>query len=264
MKTRVFWSVLISFLGAAAAPCERAHAQLHFGDILLAQNAAGDRIMTGQVDPITGLPVFSVRVFGAEFGEAPNFTNDPGMDSHAGAFPPNSQIGFTIRKALRAWDGAEFSDLPTERIAVKFGPLGPVLTPLTDVPVVGFSMSVNSGGQFHHHPGYTLQSPADDGIYLYEVEVWSTVSSIAASPPFWIVFNQNMPVSDLEAAIDWANENLVGCPSDFDQNHFVNGDDFDAFVVAFEAGEITADFDVNGFVNGDDFDAFVTAFEAGC
>jgi len=48
------------------------------------------------------------------------------------------------------------------------------------------------------------------------------------------------------------------------QNTFVSGDDFDAFVAAFEAGHPSADFDLNGFLNGNDFDLFVVAFEAGC
>ncbi len=52
--------------------------------------------------------------------------------------------------------------------------------------------------------------------------------------------------------------------ADFDGNGFVNGEDFDSFVLAFEAGEPEADFDGNGFVNGDDFDAFTAAFVAGC
>ena len=39
---------------------------------------------------------------------------------------------------------------------------------------------------------------------------------------------------------------------------------FDAFVRAFEAGEITADFDGTGFVDTEDYDAFVHAFESGC
>ncbi len=59
-----------------------------------------------------------------------------------------------------------------------------------------------------------------------------------------------------------ANSSL--CPSDYDQNGFVNGDDFDAFVIEFYYGTILADFDHNGFVNGDDFDGFTAAFEAGC
>jgi len=58
-------------------------------------------------------------------------------------------------------------------------------------------------------------------------------------------------------ASDW-------CPSDFDGNGFVNGEDFDAFVAAFVAGDSSADFDHNGFVSGEDFDAYAAAFEAGC
>ncbi len=54
------------------------------------------------------------------------------------------------------------------------------------------------------------------------------------------------------------------CAADFDVNNFVNGDDFDLFVEAFEAGSPKADFDRNGFVNGDDFDGFAARFEGGC
>ncbi len=54
------------------------------------------------------------------------------------------------------------------------------------------------------------------------------------------------------------------CPSDFNHDGFVTGDDFDAYVTAFEAGNISADFDGDTFVTGDDFDAYVTAFESGC
>lgn len=57
---------------------------------------------------------------------------------------------------------------------------------------------------------------------------------------------------------------LQGCPADFDGSGFVDTDDFDAFVQAFEAGDESADFDRTGFVDTDDFDAFVIAFESGC
>ncbi|MCC6429127.1 MAG: phosphonate ABC transporter ATP-binding protein [Phycisphaerales bacterium] len=54
------------------------------------------------------------------------------------------------------------------------------------------------------------------------------------------------------------------CPADFDGSGFVDTDDFDAFVQAFELGGDDADFDGSGFVDTDDFDAFVVAFIAGC
>ncbi len=71
------------------------------------------------------------------------------------------------------------------------------------------------------------------------------------------------------AALDSDNNEILNtcedrCPSDFNGDGFVTGDDFDLYVVAFEAGSIGADIDRDGFVTGDDFDAYVLAFETGC
>jgi hypothetical protein len=68
------------------------------------------------------------------------------------------------------------------------------------------------------------------------------------------------------AGIGLANTDggVFPCSADFDGTGFVDGDDFDAFVGAFEAGDVSADFDESGFVDGDDYDAFVRAFEEGC
>jgi hypothetical protein len=57
---------------------------------------------------------------------------------------------------------------------------------------------------------------------------------------------------------------IISCLADFDASGFVDTDDFDAFVGAFEQGLETADADGTGFVDTDDFDTFVRAFEAGC
>ncbi len=54
------------------------------------------------------------------------------------------------------------------------------------------------------------------------------------------------------------------CPADVNSDGYVNGEDFDEFVAAFEWGDPFADFDGNSFVNGVDFDGFVEAFVAGC
>ena len=54
------------------------------------------------------------------------------------------------------------------------------------------------------------------------------------------------------------------CPADFDGDGFVTGIDYDLYVAAFEAGEMSADFDGDGFITGIDFDLYVGAFEAGC
>lgn len=54
------------------------------------------------------------------------------------------------------------------------------------------------------------------------------------------------------------------CVGDFDCSGFVDTEDFDAFVHAFEQGTDAADVDSSGFVDTDDFDFFVHAFEVGC
>ena len=101
--------------------------------------------------------------------------------------------------------------------------------------------------------------------------------------PTLLAFNQHARV-DRPAArlrgyawgenIGWVNlddaTKFVGidCPTDFDDDGFVDFFDFDAYVACFEGlgcppGK-TADFDGDGFVDFFDFDAFVAAFEAGC
>jgi DNA-binding beta-propeller fold protein YncE len=54
------------------------------------------------------------------------------------------------------------------------------------------------------------------------------------------------------------------CVADFDGTGFVDTEDYDAFVRAFEAADPTADVDGSGFVDTDDFDEFVRRYEAGC
>lgn len=261
MNRFVMMFAMIGIAVVIAGPADIASARQHAGDVLLELDYQG-RIRTGIIDEETDVPSHNVRVFAAEFTS--DFTNEPGMVSEAQAFPFPGQIGFNIRRALRKWDGSSFEPIPEERIRLQLGSLGPVWTPPTDQPVPGFAMQVASDGEFHHHFGFTLESPASDGLYLIELELWSTDAGILPSAPYWIVFNQNDTQENHDAAIEWVQASLVGCPSDFDTSGFVDTDDFDAFVRAFEAGDFTSDADRSGFVDTDDFDAFVRAFEAGC
>lgn len=54
------------------------------------------------------------------------------------------------------------------------------------------------------------------------------------------------------------------CVGDFNSDGFLDFEDFDAFVAAFEAGAASSDITGNGFLDFEDFDSFVAAFEAGC
>ena len=54
------------------------------------------------------------------------------------------------------------------------------------------------------------------------------------------------------------------CLADFNLDGYVNGNDYDAFASAFEAGAAAADIDGNTYVNGNDYDLFASHFESGC
>ena len=54
------------------------------------------------------------------------------------------------------------------------------------------------------------------------------------------------------------------CMADFTCDGFVDGFDYQAYVAAFEAGELSSDMDSDGFVDGFDYEQFVTLFETVC
>ncbi len=57
---------------------------------------------------------------------------------------------------------------------------------------------------------------------------------------------------------------LTVCAADTNCDGFLDFFDYNAFVLAFEAGGLEADFNGDGFLDFFDYDSFVTAFEAGC
>ena len=237
----------------------------HAGDVFLEVNSAG-RIITGLIDEDKNSVEDNVRVFGSEFGEFfPDFTDEPGFDSEEGTFAPGSGIGFTIRRALRKWDGVRFpaEEIPAERIQIRLGALGPVFTPTTDAEVVGFIMPVNSEGGLHHHPGYTLLAPASEGIYLLEIDLWSTDSEVLPSKPIWIVFNQEEDDEIHDDAMDWVYKRFV-CPADFNMDRTVDFFDYLDFVQAFADEDPSADVNDDGQVDFFDYLDFVAAFGMGC
>jgi len=202
-------SIVLSFSISALAAAPAALAQ-HAGDVGLA--VIDNRIVTGFYE----LGVFTPgqRVFGSELGELfPDFTDEPGFVSLPGTFPVPSAITFNVLAAVRVWDGSGFGNtIPSERISIGFGPLTPVLTPLTDGFTPGFSLAVGSNGESHRHLEYTLLSPASGGIYLLQMNLVGNHPSMQASLPFWFVFNQNQSELEHDAAIEWTNTNIVPTP----------------------------------------------------
>ncbi|MCC6677682.1 MAG: hypothetical protein IT436_11105 [Phycisphaerales bacterium] len=250
------------WMAAVGVLASQASAQ-HAGDILLEQS--GGRITTGLFDADTGLVEPGVRVFGAEFIES--FANEPGFDSFEGAFPAGSQIGFDLTAAMRLWDAGTpgFDTIPDERVQVRLGPLGPVLTPLTDEVTPGFAVAVGADGRWHHHLGYTLLGPADPGIYLLEMRMWSTAPGAGRSEPFWIVFNQGMSEAEHDAAIAWLKSQVgPACRPDLNGDGVVDFADYLEFLNRYDALDASVDFTGDGVIDFGDYLEFLNLYEAGC
>jgi hypothetical protein len=54
------------------------------------------------------------------------------------------------------------------------------------------------------------------------------------------------------------------CTPDFNNDGFLDGIDYDRFMIAFESGDPAADYNADQFVDGIDYDQFANDFEAGC
>lgn len=274
---KVSFSVLTVPLALSAAAIPAALAQ-HAGDIGIA--IVDNHMATGQY--VSGVFQPGERVFSVTLGELfPSYASNPGFDSLPAFFPVPSSISFNVLAALRKWNGCAFgSTIPPERISIGFGPVTPVLTPLTDVRTSGFSLAVGSNGEWHRHLEYTLQSPASDGIYLMQMSLAGTAPSMQESLPFFLVFNQNLTQSEQDAAISWVRRNVIaaGCVADVDDGSGtgtpdggITIDDLLYYLDIFEAGSVCADVD-DGSGTGtrddgvtiDDLLYFLVRFEQGC
>lgn len=253
------------YILAILALASPALAQLHGEDVIIKLDNT-NTIITGAAPDGVNVD-YGVRAFRGVFGDGgvPNFTDDPGYDSEEGAFPPNTLIGFTIVKAVREWDpvGENFDSIPDETITISHSGQS-TTSPPTDTPVTGFVFGgANGSGVFHQHLGYTLDSPADTGVYLFELQLWSETSSINPSESFWLVFNQNDTDDHFNTAFQWVEDNLAGgCPPDWNGDTTLNSQDFVAFLNDFTAGN--ADYNGDTTTNSQDFVSFLNDFVAGC
>lgn len=259
-------SLIAIAAGIGAACCTTvSYGQLHTGDIVL--DVQNGHIVTGAVDQ-DGQPEVGQRVFGATFGDSgfDGFTSNPGFDAIPGTFPTGTAIGFNALAGWKAWNGDGFEPTGGEALQISFGPLN---TLLEDEPVAGFTLNVQADGGWHRHYSYTILGPPGDGplpgIYLLELELYSTSSSIEPTEPFWKVFNHNMPNAVHEDAIDWVVENMVGadpCPADLDGDGAVDVQDLFTLLSQWGPcdGECTGDLDGNGAVDVQDLFILLSAW----
>lgn len=169
------------------------------------------------------------RAFGAEFGEddpaQPFMTEEPGFLSEDGAFPGGSGqwLGFNARAGAAFWNGAGFVGVPaSESLQITVGSQS---VNVANGPAGGFNFAqIGVGGGLHQHMTFELLGadgnpiPGDGiepslGIYLLELELTTTMGNVASSAPMWVVFNNGDSEENHEAAVAWAERNLVPEPT---------------------------------------------------
>jgi len=186
----------------------------HGGDILL---SIGDgAIVTGLIDEKEMTIESPVFVFAAELGDGgtPTLTSNPGFDSAARTFPTGSRVGWNALDGIKVWNGSVFIDAPGERFTISF--TAALQVTVEDAPVAGFDLAVQPDGAWHRHLTYLISRadamPPTPGVYLLNLEMYSTDISTGTSQPFWLVFNFGDEANH-DAAIAWAEMNLAPQPA---------------------------------------------------
>jgi hypothetical protein len=247
---------------------------LHDADVVIRMDDA-DAIEFGTFQPggdiLWGTRTARGRL---DIGQFPNLTDDPGFDSFSGSFPAGTQIGFDLLAALRLWDGDDFETIdPDYAMSVTKGDQV-ATTPAIDGRVPGFTFgSADSGGRFHHHVRFFLdpfEFNAVPGLWLLELELWSTNPAVLPSEPFYLVFaSGSEALGQQEDALAWVEQNLIGglCnPADIaEPSGILDLADIGAFVGGFTGGDLIADLaEPFGVYDLADIATFVNAFTAGC
>lgn len=182
-----------------------------------------NRLVTWAADHDTETYVRPERVFhgamdlisGAVVGDEPGFF-----------FLPNSQlagqtVGFNFRKAVRAWDplggsnasNANFQAISTSTITIGDVVTGTVTSPLVDPPspLTGLQITIPVAGLDFHYP-MTLNAPANEGIYLVELELRTNLAGVANSLPYFAVINYGLDESEHERAVEYVENFVVPTP----------------------------------------------------
>ncbi len=248
---------------------------LHDADLAIRQGSEG-RIEFGLPSPGGGVDDWDTRIARGrlDLGQFPNLSDDPGFDSASGTFPVGTQIGFDILAPLRLWDGDDFETIdPDYAMSVTKGSQV-ATTPAADARVPGFTFgSADSGGRFHHHVRYFLdpfEFDAVPGLWLLELELWSTNVAVLPSEPLYLVFASGAESLDQQdAALAWVEQNLIGgaCnPADVaEPRGILDLADIGAFVTGFTGGEPIADIaEPFGVYDLADIATFVDSFTTGC
>ncbi|MCC6679525.1 MAG: hypothetical protein IT445_01360 [Phycisphaeraceae bacterium] len=175
-------------------------------------------------------------VFGYELGEDPLFptsAEDPGINNETGSYldesaatvnltgtglPLGSTLALTVTSDLTSWTGSGFATVPDqETIALTYGSTRTVGTGTGTLSPLLIKTFTNDDDIHLHLEAELLgnggaSTDPTAGIYLFSAVLQSSDPGIAASDPFYVVYNFGLDEADHAASIEWVQANLVPEP----------------------------------------------------
>ena len=126
----------------------------------------------------------------------------------------------------------DFDEIPTETMTVSLAAASRTTPTIADTFVAGFAFAaISSTGSVHQHINFYLNPPQTTGIYLLKLDLESSNPSIAPSQPFYFLFNDGRPVSELEDAFETLEAMLTpACPGDINGSNTVDVDDLNGIL----------------------------------
>lgn len=192
---------------------------------------------------------YNKYVFEYEFGEDPDlptYADDPGVSRDAEEAVPqsavynpvtntynqivsadttglrpttNDRIRFQIMDDLKYWDGSTFVPVPDQEsltflLSGHTRTVGTGTGVLTDFPLswMGASDSLHLHASVYLNGGGGVNPDPTDGVYLLTGRFNSTISSVASSDLFYVVYGFNADEEDHEDAVAYA-QSLVPEPT---------------------------------------------------
>lgn len=227
----------------------------------------GGELVVGSITEGTpGDPVDAVaRVFGAEFGEDPEFpfaAFEPGFQTLPGGVTAGATFTFSLPGPLLVWDGSKL--VPSDHsMTVAFGPAS-VVTAIDTV--VGFNFTPQPSGLMHIHFDYLLSGPLGDpapGVYALPIDFGMVNPPLAPAPTSWVVFNLGQDEGSHDAAITFA-ERYLACGIDLSGDGAVGAEDLASILGAWGTDDVDADLDGSGAVDAADLAELLGAWGFTC
>jgi hypothetical protein len=196
-------AIIASVSAIALASASHAGVKEPHADLFI--SASGGLLTTAGWDHASGEILDPAqRVFEGELGLDPAFPfsgDEPGIGSDL----VGATISFNLLAGLGEWNGTAFGASTAGLLASYAG------QDALSTTGGSFSFLVSQGLDLH--PEFTLFGASGDpanGIYLASFTVSS--AGYGTSSTAWIVFNLGMSEAEHEAAVEWANANLVPAP----------------------------------------------------